>query len=223
MHESEGADLPKGQVHDRDPREELYNSLTHFFGFGLSLAAAIALLPIAISQNSSAMVIACFIYCFSLMGVFLSSALSHLFSDTRKQQFFRRMDQSFIYLLIVASWTPFSLAFLQTTWWNVLLSFMWLCGGFGFVSKILMGHRLNRVSIWIYLLLGWTPVLGGLFVTPLMPGYIVSWILAGGICYTLGAVFLLNDKKSIWFHPIWHLLVLAGSSVHYFAILWYVV
>lgn len=223
MSDSDGAEIRTGPAPERSPREEVYNSLTHFFGFGLSIAGAIALLPIAISQGPPRMVLACFIYSFALMAVFLSSALSHTFSVSSKRLFFRSLDQSFIYVLIVASWTPFSIAFLPTAWWNGVLVLMWLIAVLGFTSKIFLGHRVDRVSIWIYLALGWTPGLGGMLVTPLLPNFVLGWIMAGGAFYTLGTLFLFADKKSIWFHPVWHLSVLAGAATHYFAILWYVV
>ena len=223
MPDSGEAEVLRGQIPQRSPREEFHNALTHFFAFGLSLAGAIALLPLAMTESTPATTVACFIYMFSMMAVFLFSALSHAVSKPSRQEMFRKLDQAFIYLLIVASWTTFSVTFLPTAWWQGVLLLMWLIALFGFASKLIWGHRLNRVSIWIYVALGWAPVLGGLLVTPLIPRAVLVLILAGGVFYTGGTVFLANDRKASWFHPLWHLLVLAGAAAHYFAILWYVV
>ncbi len=223
MPDSGEAEILHGPLPVRPPREEFYNALTHFFGFGLSVAGSIALLPLAFTEGPPVTALACCIYMFSMMAVFLFSALSHTVSGRPQGLLFRKLDQSFIYLLIVASWTPFSVTFLHTAWWQGVLLLMWLVGLVGFTSKLFLGHRLNQVSIWIYVALGWTPVLGGLLVTPLIPQAVLFSILAGGAFYTGGTVFLANDRKSAWLHPLWHLSVLAGAAAHYFGILWYVV
>ena len=223
MSDSGEAEILYGQIPERSGREEFYNALTHFFGLGLSAAGAIALIPLAITESPPVTALACCIYIVALMAVFLFSALSHTVSGLPQGILFRKLDQSFIYLLIVASWTPFSVAFLHTNWWQGILLLMWLIAIFGFASKLLLGPRLNQVAIWIYVALGWTPVMGGLLVTPLLPSPVLFWILAGGIFYTGGALLLANDRKSPWFHPLWHLSVMAGAAAHYFGVLWYVV
>ena len=113
----------------RSSSEEFYNAATHFFGLGLSVAGGVALLSTALIGASRPLFLACLIYIASLMAVFLFSALSHSFTDLGRQTFYRKMDQSFIYLLIAASWTPFSVAFLATPWWNGFLLGVDACVG----------------------------------------------------------------------------------------------
>ena len=217
-----GPSPPSSTLHKRSSSEEFYNSTTHSFGLGLSVAGGVALLPTALTGDSRPLFLACLVYIASLMAVFLFSALSHSFSDLGRQTFYRKMDQSFIYLLIAASWTPFSVAFLETSWWNGFLILMWVIALTGFFSKLFLGHRVNRVSVWFYLALGWTPVLGGMLTTPLLPQMVLVGILTGGAFYTVGALFLFNDQRRRWFHPTWHLFVIGGSATHYLTILWYV-
>ena len=210
-------------VHDRTPQEERYNTLTHIFGFGLSLAGAIAMLPVVVIRGEPMMIVACAVYLLSLMAVYASSALSHAFADPSKREFYRKLDQAFIYILIVASFTPFSVRYLDGTWWWYLLGLMWVIAIAGFLSKLMFSHRVNSVSVWLYLALGWVPVIGGIPFTDLLPTEVFLSIILGGVFYTGGTVFLFNDRKSIYFHPIWHLFVVAGSAAHYFGILWYVI
>ena len=48
------------------------------------------------------------------------------------------------------------------------------------------------------------------------------WMLAGGLCYSIGTIFLMMDVKRFYFHVIWHLLVMAGSGCHFYGIYRYV-
>lgn len=219
---SAGTSPDPSTLPQRSSSEEFYNAATHFFGLGLSVAGGVALLATALIGASRPLFLACLIYIASLMAVFLFSALSHSFTDLGRQTFYRKMDQSFIYLLIAASWTPFSVAFLETPWWNGFLLLMWLIALTGFLSKLFLGHRVNRVSVWLYLALGWTPVLGGMLTTPLLPRVVLAGILTGGAFYTLGTLCLFNDQRHRWLHPTWHLFVIGGSTAHYLTILWYV-
>jgi hemolysin III len=90
---------------------------------------------------------------------------------------------------------------------------------FGFVSKILLAHRIDAVSVWIYVLLGWMPIAAASSLVGLVPDAGLWWILIGGLCYTVGTVFLIFDHRVCHFHALWHLFVIAGSACHFFVIL----
>ncbi len=199
---------------ERPKSEEFANTITHGFGAALSAVAVIWLMS-RLGEASRLVWFGCLIYGLSLMGVYVTSTLSHYFTDPEKQRFFRQLDQAFIYLLIVASYTPFSLAFLNGTWWWCLLGFMWAVALVGFASKLFLGHRIQAVSVWLYLLLGWVPALGGMPWSKEIPFGCVLWIVYGGIAYTGGTVFLFNDKKVPYFHAVWHVFVMAGSAIHF--------
>ncbi len=112
------------------------------------------------------------------------STLSHLITTPRWKLLFRRLDQGFIYLLIVATYTPFSLAYLRTP-----------CGGrcwrpcgrwpsSASSAKVFFGHRVEAVSLASYMLLGWMPVIAAPTLIHLMPLGALWWMIAGGVCYT---------------------------------------
>lgn len=129
------------------------------------------------------------------------------------------LDQAFIYLLIVGTYTPFALTYLRTTAWLSYLGLMWAIAIAGFLSKIILSHRVDRVAVWIYVALGWMPVIAAIPLTGLVPAAALWSMLAGGLCYTLGTLFLLFDSRVVHFHAVWHLFVIAGSMFHFFPIL----
>ena len=205
-------------VFQRPAREDLANWLTHGLGFLLSLVGAVALLLRAAENSTSAVFVACLVYSFSASGLYLSSMLSHKVTDPPKRAWFRMLDQAFIYLMITGSFTPFTTAFLNDAWWNGVIGFMWSVSIFGFVSKIFFAHRVEKVAVWFYLLLGWTPLFAGLFSAEALPAEPFWSIVIGGAFYTGGTFFLFNDQIRWYFHAIWHLFVIAGSAVHFFGI-----
>jgi hemolysin III len=201
-----------------DP-EEVANTITHGLGFLLSILGAIALMIWVLRQGDGWRVLGCTIYASSLVAVYAMSTLSHICLAPKLKRFFQTLDQGFIYLLIVGTYTPFSMAFLRTGPWWLFLAIMWTIAMFGFLSKILLAHRIDAVSVWIYVLLGWMPIAAASSLVGLVPDAGLWWILIGGLCYTVGTVFLIFDHRVSHFHALWHLFVIAGSACHFFVIL----
>ena len=206
----------------RPQREENLNTFTHAVGIGLSLIALYLIWSRLGTVEDSLVQFACVGFGLALICVYTCSTLSHYFTDPPRQTIFRQLDQAFIYILIVASYSPFSVVFLRSPWWWSVLGVMWIIALAGFVSKLFLAHRLQRVSIWLYLLLGWVPAAGGMPFTVELPWGCRLWILYGGIAYTVGTYFLFNDKKFWFFHGIWHIFVIAGSACHVWAVLKFV-
>jgi hemolysin III len=95
---------------------------------------------------------------------------------------------------------------------------MWAIALLGFFSKIVLQHRIEGVGMVAYVVLGWMPVLGIKSAWELLPGTACQWFIIGGLCHTGGIPFLIYDHRRPFNHAIWHLLVIAGSSCHYYAI-----
>lgn len=203
---------------ERPAREEKVNAATHAVGIGLACAAAVCLLPPCLATRDPWLIVGTCAYLVGLLGVYISSTFSHYFSDAPRRNLFRRLDQAFIYLLIVGSYTPISLAYLQQPYWNIVLAIMWALALTGFFSKLLFAHRIQQVAVWIYLLLGWLPLLLGMPWHPALPRDLLGWFFAGGFFYTAGTWFLFHDRRRWYYHAIWHLMVLAGSITHFGAI-----
>jgi hemolysin III len=162
--------------------------------------------------------IGCGVYVASLIAVYAMSTLSHGATTPEWRSYFRALDQGCIYLLIAATYTPFSLVYLRTTPWWILLGAIWSVALWGFFSKVWFAHRVEAVSIWPCIMLGWMPVMSVPALAGVVPTAAFWWMLVGGLCYTGGTLFLRYDYKVRHFHAIWHLSVIAGSACHFLAI-----
>jgi hemolysin III len=214
--------LPAYGSWQRFYKEELANALTHGFGLVLSVFGALVMVASVLNSGDPWRAVGCAVYLASLVAVYLMSTLSHSFVDPRRRKLFRALDQGTIYLLIAATYTPFSLAYLRTGPWWLLLGAMWTVAIFGFLSKVLFAYRVDSVSIWTYIVLGWMPVVAVPSILPLMPMAALWGMLLGGICYSIGTIFLICDQKVPHFHALWHLFVIAGSACHFVVILLFV-
>ena len=205
----------------RTDKEEFWNCLTHALGFVASVIGA-AILILEYCRRPTPIVASVSLFSISLILVYSTSALSHYFRSEKLLSLFRRLDQACIYLLIVSSYSPFSIKYLGGFYWNAVLAGMWLFAIVGFISKLFFAHRVESVSIWIYLLLGWTPLFSGMPFVGLVPTTAVWMIILGGLFYSGGTWFLAQDKKVWYYHAIWHIFVIAGSLTHFLAVFWYV-
>ena len=208
----------------RPIKEETLNAATHGIGFLLSVAATLWMgwRLGHIESLSTATTFACLVYGLSLMGLYLMSTLSHVFTKQPWHSRFRQLDQAFIYFLIVGTYSPLATMFLKTEIQWVLFGLLWAIAIFGFVSKIWFSHRVEHVSVAIYLLLGWAPAFIGVPLGDEAVRTAFYWLAAGGIIYSAGVVFLLQDKRVWYFHAIWHLFVISASAIHFYAIASYV-
>lgn len=214
--------LPSERVTFRDVPEEIANTITHGIGFFLSLVGAAWLLRGALDRGQPWLTAGCAVYAMTLVGVYAFSTLSHLFQEPRRKRLFRVWDQGFIYLLIAGTYTPFLLAYLQDPLRWALLTAVWGVALAGFYSKIFMTHRVDAVSLIVYVLLGWLPVSASRPMLEALPPDCFVIVLTGGLCYSVGVCFLVLDRRVPYFHAVWHLLVIAGCFCHYAAIAFYV-
>ncbi len=219
---SEHSAGPQQSVHAIAERKEFLNTLTHGFGLMLSIVAAIILIRSSLAYGDVWRVVGCGVFAIGLIAVYAASTLSHCVSNRRWKHWFRMLDQGLIYLLITATYTPFSLAYLRQPQWWVFLGIMWAASLVGFVSKVFFVHRINAVTVWSYLLLGWMPIVPAVAAYGTVPLPALEWLLAGGLCYTLGTVFLVVDLQRYHFHAIWHLWVIGGSTCHFLSVLFFV-
>lgn len=203
-------------------KEELVNAVTHGIGLVLSMFGALVMAWSVWVHGDVWRMLGCGVYLASLVAVYAMSTLSHSVTSPRWRSSFRSLDQGFIYLLIAATYTPFALTYLRTGLWWVLLGAIWAVALWGFLSKVVFGHRVESVSIWSYVLLGWMPIVAAPAILEIVPIAAFWWSLLGGVCYSIGTVFLVCDRKVPHFHAVWHLFVMAGSACHFLVILVFV-
>ena len=104
--------------------------------------------------------------------------------------------------------------------WTLFLA-IWALAILGIVQELWIAKGLRLTSLAIYLLMGW---LGIVAIEPLMAGLGngFAWMLAAGLVYTAGIVFYFYDERFTHWHGIWHCFVLAGSALHFAAIVRFV-
>ena len=127
----------------------------------------------------------------------------------------RAWDQAVIYTMIAGTYTPLIYQFADDSVRLWLLGAVWIAAGYGFLGKVALKHRVNSISTVTYLALGWLPVI------PLIgrvPRTVVMWMFIGGVLYTVGVAFLVNDRKVRYMHVVWHLFVIMAALAHYWTI-----
>jgi hemolysin III len=203
--------------------EELVNAVTHGIGLAFAVVGSLVMMKSVSLRADAVLAVGCAAYLFTLVAVYAMSTISHAVTAPRWRMLFRQLDQAFIYLLIVGSYTPYSLAYLRGGFWWALLAMMWAVALVGFVSKAFFAHKIENGSILSYLFLGWMSIIALPAIWQLAPGAEFALIIGGGVCYTIGTFFLLNDLKVRHFHAAWHLWVMAGSACHFMGLFVYVV
>ena len=215
--------LPLARSTDRlSPSEELVNSITHGIGLMLSLIGAVVMV-VALGRGDVWRAAGCGVYLASLITVYAMSTMLHSCQTPRWKSFFRALDQGSIYLLIAATYTPFSLAYLRTGVWWVLLGVIWGVALYGFLAKVLFAYRVEAPSIWPCLLIGAIPFISTPTLLTAISIGALWWMLVGVTCYAVGLVFWINDERVRHFHAVWHVFVIAGSMCHFVGIYMFVV
>jgi len=201
--------------------EDIANSVTHGIGALLSLFGTAFLLYRAVAGGGTALHLASFsIYGLSLFLLHISSTLYHALRHPGARRVFWVFDHCSIYLLIAGTYTPFLLLGLWGRWGLTMLVIIWTLAIAGIVLKSVFIGRLRKLSLVLYLLMGWMIVIAAREVWLKVPHEALLYIAIGGGFYTLGTIFF-GWKRLPFNHAIWHLFVLGGSVAHYLGILFY--
>lgn len=201
--------------------EELMNSISHGIGAGLSVAALVLCIVQAAVNGTAAGVVSASIYGATLVILYCMSTLYHAITNQSARRVFRVFDHTSIYLLIAGTYTPIALVTLngKTGW--VLFGVVWGIAVLGIVLNAISIERFKKFSMISYVVMGWAVVFSAKEVIARMPKNGLIFLLIGGIAYTVGIIFYAL-KKVKYMHSIWHLFVLAGSILHFFAVCLYV-
>ena len=203
--------------------EEMANALSHGAGFLAALAAIPVLVVNAAREGGAADIVGGAIFGATMALLYLASTAYHLVpAESRAKGWLRRVDHSAIYLLIAGSYTPFTLGVLGGAWGWSLFGVVWGLAAAGVALKLATGVRWPRVSTLVYVAMGWLIVIA---IGPLLdrvPGPGIALLVAGGLAYTGGVIFYAATRLR-FAHFVWHLFVLAGSTLHFFAVLGYAV
>lgn len=198
--------------------EELANIATHGFGLVASVVAFPVLLAVAVRAGDTGVVIGVSIFAATLVAAYAASTIYHAMPAGPRRVFWRRVDQAAVYLLIAGTYTPIALGALRGPWGWTLLAIVWIAAFVGIAAKLGLRTEAPTLETVIYLGMGWLIVVA---IQPLLErlgwaGFM--WLLAGGLAYTVGAVFLICQSRFRYGHCAWHVFVLGGSACHAVAI-----
>lgn len=198
-------------------RAELWaDGLIHVLGIVLGIGAVAYLIARVVAAAPAPAVIPVAIYGSALMAVLIISAVYNMLPVSPVKWLMRRFDHSAIYVLIAGTYTPFLARMGESIVAHVLLATVWIASAFGVLLKIALPGRYDRLSIALYLLIGWSGVFAWESIAQL-PSLALWLVVTGGLLYTLGVVF--HVWKALPFqNAIWHAFVLVASGCFYGAV-----
>jgi hemolysin III len=204
------------------PGETVANAVTHGLGLALSIAGLVVLSVSAARTGNAVHVVAAAIFGAALILCFTTSTLYHAVRPEHVRRVLRALDHSAIFVLIAGTYTPFMLSTLRGLAGWTMLVVLWTLAVVGIAARLVLRGRRHNLVVACYLAMGWSAVL---VIKPLvthLPAGGLALLVAGGMAYTVGVIFY-KWKSLPYSHAIWHAFVLAGSALHYFAVLLYVI
>lgn len=206
--------------------EELINAITHIVGGAFFIVGAVLCMVFANSAINIWGRVSLLVYCASVFIMFAMSAIYHFLNRNKGKRVFRVFDHCAIFLAIAGTYTPLCFITLGGTLWGVLIGiFVWVLAILGIVlNSVNMYKKSIKVfSMLAYLGMGWCIVIA---IIPLLQAWCLNgflWLLAGGLLYSIGAVFYGLGKNKKYMHSLWHFFVLFGAILQFIAIFVYVV
>lgn len=192
--------------------ERFAHIFTHLLG---ALISVYGIIILEANSKNTVQAISSAIFGGTLFFSFLSSSIYHSMTNEKAKLFFQKIDHSFIYILIAGTYTPALLMTIKFPVDVILLALVWFLAIMGIVFCCIK-LKSKSLSTALYLLMGWVSLLFIYNVWVVSP--LSVWLLlGGGIFYSIGCVFYL--MKTRYMHFVWHLFVLAGAVMQYFAIL----
>lgn len=191
--------------------------LVHLVGLALATMAIGWLLGSTVPNGTDKQIVAVSIYCFGLAGMLSASAAYHLVHPSHLKRTLRRLDHAMIFAMIAGSYTPFMMSVLRPDLGMLMIGVVWGLAALGIGLKLFCGHQGARLSLSLYLGMGW---LGLAILRPLLavlPRVDLLLLLTGGLIYSLGAI--VHARARMPFHnAVWHTMVVVAAALHFVAV-----
>ncbi|WP_262690930.1 PAQR family membrane homeostasis protein TrhA [Kordiimonas aestuarii] len=213
-------------IRDYSPSEEAWHAITHGVAAVLAVVGLVFLIMKAAEIGGVSVMVAATLYGGFMVAMYVCSTLYHSFFRSRFTPLLKTLDHSSIYFKIAGAYTPFALLALPTTVGVWVLACAWSAAVLGAALKFRgyvkkTGKKFSPVSLLLYLGMGWAGVLMIGELMDRLPSAAIWWLVAGGLCYTIGALFYAL-KRLPYTHAVWHVFVMAGSACHFITIYFYV-
>lgn len=200
-----------------DLRDEIASALTHGLGALAALAGGVILITLTAMHGNGWQIATAIVFSLTLILLYVVSTIYHAIQNPDTKARLQVVDHCAIYLLIAGTYTPFTLIGLRGPWGWSLFATIWALAVAGVIFKLFFTGRFRPLSTGIYLAMGWLVVIAIKPLYQLLDTWTLSWLVAGGLFYTLGTYFYQRDAIR-YFHAVWHLFVLGGSLCHFVAV-----
>ena len=226
-----GESAVKAQTIDRAMLRlgRMHHPVRAFLNGTAAIVASIGLVVLlAANPGGLSLGVALAVYAGSLVAMFTISCLYHSvpWKETWKARM-RRLDHSAIFLVVAGTYTPIAVVSLEPAWRNASLTAVWIAAVVGIVLKFVEREiRLAR-SVTIQTVMGWAAVIPMFHIAERLGGNLIIMVSIAGALYTVGMVFMLTGRPRLFprvfsHHELFHVLVIAASTVNFVAILKYV-
>ncbi|MBP3412111.1 MAG: hemolysin III family protein [Oscillospiraceae bacterium] len=209
--------------------EEIFNMVSHIVGAAFGVAACALCVVKAFLYSDAYGVVAAFLYGFSMIVLYTMSSLYHGLREGTAKRVFQILDHCTIFVLIAGTYTPVALCALRqqlpALGWTVF-GIVWGLSILGIVLNAIDLKRYSKLSMTLYLLLGWCIILTGKQAVAAMGIPCLIFMLLGGIAYSVGAIFYaVGGKKGglRYMHSVFHLFVVLGSLLQFFGVFFYII
>ena len=202
------------------------SAITHGIGMLLAVAGATPLIVKAARSADVLHVFAVSVFILTMILLYLASTLYHSVSSTAKvNRRLKKMDHMMIFVMIAGSYTPFCLISLRGAWGWSLFGVSWGLAAFGIAQELTIGRKSEKrlLSMILYMVMGWLVVVAMYPLLQTLPAWGLFWLVLGGLLYSGGIYWFINDEKIKYGHGIWHLFVLGGSLAQFICVYFYVV
>jgi len=204
---------------EQSAEEELANSLTHGFGILFSVVAISLMITFSVIDGGLLHVLSSAFFGSAFLLMYTFSTLYHAIQHKKTKALLRVFDHISIYILIAGTYTPFLLLGIGDVLGWVMFGVVWLIALLGIFFKIFYTHRFPKLSLILYLGMGWIAVFIARSLYQSLSTPVLLLLLGGGISYTVGTIFYSN-KKMLFAHAIWHVFVLIGTITHFIAVMY---
>lgn len=206
--------------------EERFNMISHIVGGGMGIAATVLCVVAAALEGNGYGVVSGAIFGGSMVALYTISSVYHGLHGGTGKKVMQILDHCTIYFLIAGTYTPFCLCTIRqhdpALGWGTF-GFVWALAVVGIVLNAIDLKRFQKVSMVLYLGMGWCIILTGKLIVQLLGGAGFALLVGGGVAYTVGAVFYGLGHKRRYIHSVFHLFCLVGSGLHILCILFYVI
>jgi hemolysin III len=203
--------------------EERSHAVSHGIGILLSIIGLTILVADSFRGDGGARhIVGAAVFGTTLILLYVTSTLYHSVSHPRFKPVLRMLDHTAIYLLIAGTYTPLTLVTLHGPWGWGILTANWILAITGIAHAWSPWRRYRAVAHVLYVLMGWLIVIAAVPLSRALQVGGLVLLVAGGLVYTSGLAFY-AWKRLPYNHLVWHLFVLTGSVLHFFAVLLYVV